>query len=76
MGCSIVTMWHGRLLFTWSTSALSVVVVPDPVGPVTSTRPRPSAQSLSRTGGSPSSPADGSPGTTRRQFRARLPRWR
>ena len=40
MGSSIVTMWTSRLLLTWSTMPASVVVLPEPVGPVTSTRPR------------------------------------
>ena len=36
----MVTMWTGLGLLMWSIMAASVVVLPEPVGPVTSTRPR------------------------------------
>ena len=39
-GSSMVTTWHERVWLMWSTIAASVVVLPEPVGPVTSTRPR------------------------------------
>ena len=40
MGSSIVTTWTSRLLLMWSIMPARVVVLPEPVGPVTSTRPR------------------------------------
>jgi hypothetical protein len=40
IGSSIVTMCCFRVLFMWSIIAASVVVFPEPVAPVTSTRPR------------------------------------
>ena len=40
IGSSTVMMWSARVLFTRSMSAASVVDLPEPVGPVTSTRPR------------------------------------
>jgi hypothetical protein len=36
----MVRMWSGRWLLTWSIIAASVVDLPEPVGPVTSTMPR------------------------------------
>ena len=40
IGSSTVTMWSARVRLTRSISAASVVDLPEPVGPVTSTRPR------------------------------------
>ena len=40
IGSSIVTTWTSRLVLMWSIMPASVVVLPEPVGPVTSTRPR------------------------------------
>ena len=40
MGSSMVMMWQARVWLMWSIIAASVVVLPEPVGPVTSTRPR------------------------------------
>ena len=39
IGSSIVMMWSVRVSLMWLMSAQSVVDFPDPVGPVTSTRP-------------------------------------
>ncbi len=36
----MVMMWSGRLSLQWLTMPASVVDLPEPVGPVTSTRPR------------------------------------
>ena len=40
IGSSTVMMWHGLVALMMSTSDASVVDLPEPVGPVTSTRPR------------------------------------
>ena len=40
IGSSTVTMWSARVRLTRSISAARVVDLPEPVGPVTSTRPR------------------------------------
>ena len=58
MGSSIVTMWHSRVRLMWSIIAASVVVFPQPVGPVTSTRPRDSSASRRTASGRFSSPKD------------------
>ena len=51
IGSSIVRMCSCRVRLTWSSSDASVVDLPEPVGPVTSTRPRGlSASSYSRSG--------------------------
>ena len=50
-------MLAARLVLMWSTMAASVVVFPEPVGPVTSTKPRCSSANLVTTGGRPSSVA-------------------
>ena len=60
----------------WSIIAASVVVLPEPVGPVTSTRPRCSSARRRTIGGSPSSSIDGMPGSTRRSTSPTEPRWR
>ncbi len=60
----------------WSIIAASVVVLPDPVGPVTSTRPRWCSVSLRHAGGRPSSSNDGMSLCTRRSTRPTEPRWR
>ena len=54
IGSSIVTMCDSRVRLTWSTIAASVVVLPEPVAPVTSTSPRRSSASFSTAGGMPS----------------------
>src|SRR6185312_8379805 len=40
IGSSMVMIWSGRLSLQWFTMPASVVLLPEPVGPVTSTRPR------------------------------------
>ena len=64
MGSSTVTMWTSLLLLMWSTMPDSVVVLPEPVGPVTSTSPRGSMARLASTGGRPSSPSGVAPTLT------------
>ena len=39
IGSSMVRMWQARWVLIWSIIAASVVDLPEPVGPVTSTRP-------------------------------------
>src|SRR5438034_5351100 len=54
IGSSIVRMWSCRSVLILSIMAASVVDLPDPVGPVTSTKPRGLSHSLLTTAGSPS----------------------
>jgi hypothetical protein len=61
MGSSIVTIWTARLALIWSIMAARVVVLPEPVGPVTSSRPRGCSARRAITGGRPSSPMDIAP---------------
>jgi hypothetical protein len=58
----------------WSIIPASVVVLPEPVGPVTSTSPRGSIASDASTGGSPRSPSEIAPMLTRRKTRPHDPR--
>ncbi len=55
MGSSTVMMCPFSSLLILSIRAASVVLLPDPVGPVTSTRPRGFSASFATTPGSPSS---------------------
>ncbi len=55
IGSSTVMMWSLRVRFAWSTTGASVVDLPEPVGPVTSTMPRGRPAKLLTTGGTPSS---------------------
>src|SRR5262245_7248571 len=55
IGSSTVMMWPFSSLLILSIIAASVVLLPEPVGPVTSTRPRGRSDSLATIGGSPSS---------------------
>ena len=48
-------MWTGRVALMWSIIAASVVDLPEPVGPVTSTRPRGRSARNLHTFGRPSS---------------------
>ena len=57
-----------------SSSAAHVVVLPEPVGPVTTTRPRMASAQLITVGGRPSSSASGAAGTTLNTNEAE-PRW-
>ena len=74
-GSSMVTTWHDRVWLMWSTMAARVVVFPDPVGPVTSTRPRISSAIRVTTSGRPSSSTVAALAFTRRMARATEPRW-
>ena len=51
IGSSIVTMWSARWWFMWLIIDASVVVLPQPAGPVTRIRPRGSMASFATTGG-------------------------
>ena len=51
----MVRMWHARLALMWLIIAASVVDLPEPVGPVTSTSPRRRSARLRIDGGQPSS---------------------
>ena len=76
MGSSMVMMWHFLFLLTWSTMAARVVDLPDPVGPVTSTRPLGRIASSSTTGGRPSSSAVGMRMGMLRNTAPIEPRWK
>ena len=76
IGSSIVTTWTSRLLLMWSIIPARVVVLPEPVGPVTSTRPRGSMASALSTGGRPSSSSGMAPTLTRRKTMPAEPRER
>ncbi len=76
MGSSTVTMWTSLLRLMWSTMPDRVVVLPEPVGPVTSTRPRGSIARLASTAGSPSSCSGVAPTLTWRNTRPAEPRLR
>ena len=58
IGSSIVMTCTQRVALMWSTIAASVVLLPDPVVPVTSTRPRSSSAICASTPGRPSSSID------------------
>ena len=58
MGSSTVMMCTGDLELMMSTNDASVVDLPEPVGPVTSTSPRGISARLATTGGSPSCSSD------------------
>ena len=68
-------MWSVRLRLISSMIAASVVDLPEPVGPVTSTRPRGFLASSWRLSGSPSSSSDLISVGIVRNAAARLPRW-
>ena len=55
--------------------AATVVLLPEPVGPVITTRPRMASAHEGMTVGSPSSETSGARGTTRKTKEA-VPRWR
>jgi hypothetical protein len=76
MGSSMVMMLAERVWLMWSIMAARVVVLPDPVGPVTSTIPRSSSARRVTIGGRPRSMADRAAGRTRRSTMAALPRCR
>jgi hypothetical protein len=72
----IVTIWTAGLALTWSIMAARVVVLPEPVGPVTSTRPRGCSARRAIAGARPSSPMDIAPSWARRGTSPTGPRWR
>ena len=63
-----------RVWLMWSIMAARVVVLPEPVGPVTKTMPRDSSASRVTTGGKPRSSTDMAAGSTRRSTMAAVPR--
>ena len=76
MGSSMVTMLTALVALTWSIMEAMVVVLPEPVGPVTRTMPRGSSASRRTTPGRPRLSKEGMPGSTRRNTRPTDPRWR
>ncbi len=76
IGSSIVRMWTSRLRLISSTIAASVVDLPEPVGPVTTTSPRGFSASVWSTGGRPSSSSVLTSVGTRRNAAPIDPRWK
>ena len=76
IGSSIVTMCWRRVRLMWSIIAASVVVLPEPVAPVTSTSPRCSSASRWTPGGSPSFSKRGTSLGITRKANEIAPRWR
>ena len=76
IGSSIVTMCLASRRLISSTMAASVVVLPEPVGPPTSTRPRGSCASSSTVGGRPSVANRGTRAGSSRTAAAARPRSR
>ena len=76
IGSSMVTMCRASRRLISSTSAASVVVLPDPVGPPTSTSPRGSCASSSTDGGNPSVDSRGTRVGSSRTAAAARPRSR
>ena len=76
IGSSIVRMWSSRSRLITSIIAASVVLLPEPVGPVTRTKPRGLRVNSRRTGGTPRSSSAGIPCGTRRNAAATEPRCR
>ena len=75
IGSSMVMMCTGFSRLTLSSMAASVVDLPEPVGPVTSTRPRGFSHRVSTIGGSPSSLKPRISYGMRRKAAATAPRW-
>ena len=71
----MVTMCSLRSWLILSSIAASVVVLPEPVGPVTSTRPRGFSHSFSTTAGRPSSRKPRISWGISRNAAASAPRW-
>ena len=76
MGSSIVMMWLSRVALMVSSIEASVVVFPEPVGPVTRMRPRGVSRSERTAGGRPISSRDIMRFGMMRSARAMLPCWR
>ncbi len=74
IGSSIVRMCSGRVWFTRSIRAAPVVLLPAPVGPVITTRPRSSSAQPSTVGGRPRVSVAGAEGIARKTKEAE-PRW-
>ena len=74
-GSSTVTMWTAFVSLMCSIMAESVVVFPEPVGPVTSTSPRCSSAICRTASGSPTSSNVGPPKLRRRRTMLVEPRW-
>ncbi len=68
-------MWQARVSFTSLMSEASVVDLPEPVGPVTSTRPRGLVTHSRSAGGRPSSSSDFRPVGTTRKAAPSAARW-
>jgi hypothetical protein len=66
IGSSTVTMWHERPSLMRRIKAAEVVLLPEPVGPVTMTRPCGAAVQVSTTSGRPSSSKSGASGIVRK----------
>src|SRR5579863_3625317 len=75
MGSSMVRMWSCRSVLILSIMAASVVDLPDPVGPVTSTRPRGLSHILLTTAGRPNWLKDLISKGIRRKTAEVAPRW-
>ena len=75
IGSSMVTMWQGRVRLMWSIMVAKVVVLPEPVGPVTRTSPRCSVGQVVDDGGQPQLLGRPGLGRTRRNTMATELRW-
>ena len=69
-------MWSWRSALITSIIAASVVLLPEPVGPVTRTKPRGFAARSRSTCGTPSESSDGISCGTRRKAALTVPRWK
>ena len=74
-GSSTVTMWTGFVPLMCSIMADSVVVLPEPVGPVTRIKPRCSSAICRTASGRPTSANVGPPKLRRRRTMLVDPRW-
>ena len=76
MGSSQDRMWTALVRLTMSSSEASVVDLPEPVGPVTSTMPRGRSASVFTTGGRPRVSKSGILKGMTRSTAPTAPRWR
>ena len=67
-------MWHARCMLMWLIIEANVVDLPDPVGPVTSTRPWATSVISAMTAGTPRSAKVGISCAMSRNASPRLPR--
>ena len=72
----MVRMWSSRVSLISSISEASVVDLPEPVGPVTSTMPRGFLENSRITGGRPSFSIGTVSDGIRRKAAASVPRWK